>query len=207
MKRFILRYSYVHHADTGHNVKTRATRNDILYNRITDEDDGRSSYNIDISNGGRSYIIGNVIQQSSRTENSTLVSYGAEGMEGRRNELYFVNNTVVNDRHAGNFLLVHDGKVRRAKLINNLFVGTASFSQAAGWKIRNNLVTTKKVEFVNPDDFDYRLRDSSSAVNAGVNPGSGGGVSLRPRRQYEHPADSTLRQRVGKLDLGAFERF
>src|SRR5262249_19191821 len=51
---FTLQFSYVHHAREGHNVKTRARTNFILYNRIMDEMTGTSSYALDIPNGGRS---------------------------------------------------------------------------------------------------------------------------------------------------------
>jgi len=32
----------------------------VLYNRIMDEADGNSSYAVDIPNGGRAYLIGNL---------------------------------------------------------------------------------------------------------------------------------------------------
>ena len=72
--KFTLRYSYSHHAKTGHNVKSRAKENYILYNRIMDENNGTSSYDIDLPNGGLSFIIGNLIQQGPNTDNSTIVS-------------------------------------------------------------------------------------------------------------------------------------
>ena len=71
-----LRYNYIHHAKIGHNVKTRARRNYIVYNRIMDEDSGTSSYAIDVSNGGITYIMGNLIQQCPHTDNWTIVAYG-----------------------------------------------------------------------------------------------------------------------------------
>ena len=40
----IFRFNYSHHADIGHNLKTRAAVNYILYNRLIDEAEGRSSY-------------------------------------------------------------------------------------------------------------------------------------------------------------------
>jgi hypothetical protein len=43
-ERFTLRYTYTHHARIGHNVKTRARENYILYNRIMDESGGSASY-------------------------------------------------------------------------------------------------------------------------------------------------------------------
>ena len=62
VKKFTIRFSYVHHAQVGHNVKSRARETLVLYNRIMDEADGNSSYAVDIPNGGRAYLIGNLIQ-------------------------------------------------------------------------------------------------------------------------------------------------
>jgi hypothetical protein len=50
-------------ANTGHEVKSRAQVNYILYNRLADEATGNASYGVDISNGGLTYIVGNVIQK------------------------------------------------------------------------------------------------------------------------------------------------
>src|SRR6185437_8328884 len=47
----------------GHHIKTRADNDYILYNRILDFAEGTASYSIDMSNGGRGYIIGNVIEK------------------------------------------------------------------------------------------------------------------------------------------------
>ena len=76
--RFTLRFSYSHDAISGHLVKSRALQNFILYNRLTGES-GTSSYELDLPNGGLSYVIGNVIEQGPLTENSTIVEYGLEG--------------------------------------------------------------------------------------------------------------------------------
>ncbi|HEX19619.1 MAG TPA: hypothetical protein ENG78_02200, partial [Acidiferrobacteraceae bacterium] len=62
-EKFILRYSYSHHAKIGHNVKSRAKNNYILYNLIMDGREGQSSYGIDIPEGGHTYIVGNIVQQ------------------------------------------------------------------------------------------------------------------------------------------------
>jgi pectate lyase len=53
IRSFTLQFSYSHHATIGHNVKSRAATNYILYNRLMDEKDGRSSYAIDLPEGGR----------------------------------------------------------------------------------------------------------------------------------------------------------
>ena len=70
--------SYLWGADVGHELKSRAATNTIIGNRIADGD-ATASYSIDLPNGGRSLIAGNVIIQGPSSENSTLISYGAEG--------------------------------------------------------------------------------------------------------------------------------
>jgi hypothetical protein len=92
VRSFVLRASYVHHAVVGHNVKSRAIKNFITYNRIMDERDGRASYAIDLPDGGLAFVIGNLIQQGPANENRTVVAYGAEGYKNPLNELYFVSN-------------------------------------------------------------------------------------------------------------------
>lgn len=71
--------SWLFDADTGHELKSRAATNTIIANRISDGD-ATASYSIDLPNGGRSLVAGNVVVQGPRSENSALVSYGAEGL-------------------------------------------------------------------------------------------------------------------------------
>ena len=203
VRSFTLRFSYVHHALVGHNVKSRALRNHITYNRIMDENDGRSSYSIDLPNGGLSFVIGNVIQQGPATENSGIVSYGAEGLKHPLNELYFVNNTVVNDRPAGGrFLFVRAG-TDAARIVNNVFSGRGDVLSGPG-ELSNNVVSAKTA-FVDPAGFDYRLKAGAAAIGRGVNPGSAYGFELRPTAEYAHKAKTGTRSSSGKLDLGALE--
>ena len=202
-RSFTLRFSYVHHALVGHDVKSRALRNHILYNRIMDEKDGRSSYALEFPNGGLAFVIGNVIQQGPETENSTIVSYGAEGLKNPLNELYFVNNTVVNDRPAGGrFVFVRDGTVT-ARIVNNVFSGRGDVLGGPG-ELRGN-VTVARTVFVNPAAFDYRLRAGAPAIGHGIEPGSAHGSELRPTMEYAHKAGSRARSNSVKLDAGALE--
>ena len=202
-RSFTLSYSYVHHAIVGHNVKSRALRNEITYNRIMDENDGRSSYDIDLPNGGLSFVIGNVIHKGPESQNATVVSYGAEGLKHPLNALYFVNNTVVNDRPAGGrFLFVKAGS-DAVRIVNNVFSGRGDVLSGPG-ELRNNVVAAKSV-FVDPKDFDYRLRAGAAAIGHGVDPGSANGLELRPTAEYAHKAQKRPRNSSGKLDAGALE--
>lgn len=202
-KRFVLKYSYSHHARIGHNVKSRAQRNEILYNRIMDEEFGNSSYAIDLPNGGLSFIIGNEIQQGQNTDNSTVVSYGAERLTNPVNALYFINNTVINDRkQGGRFLFVKPGAAP-VQIVNNLFIGKARIG-AQGAEMSNNVFGGKD-EVAKADQFDYRLAKGSRAINAGTDPGRAEEVSLMPEFEYRHPMSSEPRKKRGGIDVGAHE--
>ena len=203
VRSFTLRFSYVHHALVGHNVKSRARRNTVTYNRIMDENDGRSSYAVEFPNGGLAFVIGNIIQKGPETENSTAVSYGAEGLRHPLNELYFVNNTVVNDLPGGGrFLFVRAG-AEPARVVNNVFSGRGDVLSGPG-ELRNNVVTAR-TDFVDPADFDYRLKAGAAAIGRGVDPGSAQGFELRPTAEYAHKAGKRPRDTSGKLDAGALE--
>jgi hypothetical protein len=201
IRSFTLRFSYVHHAIAGHNVKTRARTNFILYNRIMDESAGRSSYAIDIPNGGRSYLIGNLVQKGPRAENSSVIAYAAEGASNEWQELYVVNNTIVSNFGRGRFLSIAGSP--RALVINNIFVGrgvTVPGISTAG----PNLISRDPL-FQDEATFDYRLKRDSPAIDAGRNPGTASGFDLAPQSQYVHPLGYQTRNVIGAIDLGAYE--
>jgi hypothetical protein len=203
-KRFTLRYSYSHLARVGHNVKSRAQENLILYNRIMDEALGTASYAIDLPNGGLSFIIGNEIQQGPNTENSTIVSYGAEGLNNAESNLYFVNNTVVNDRpQGGRFLFVKPGS-STVRIVNNLFIGKAQI-EAATAQMANNVFDESGREILDREHYNYHLRRGAKAINGGSAPGGVGNFSLTPEFEYLHPLQRQPRAAVGAIDVGAHE--
>jgi len=204
-QRFTLRYSYSHHANEGHTVKSRAQENYILHNRIMDESDGNASYIIDIPDGGRTFIVGNLIQQGPLAENSTIVAYGAESGSNGLLDLYVVNNTFVNDRGSGAFLDVRGGT--SGKIVNNIFVGGGSVpSGSSTLAVTTNLKSASTAGLVDRGNFDYRLTASSPARDAGIDPGSSAnGLSLSPTSQYVHPTNREDRPVAGTIDIGAYE--
>ncbi|HKW94431.1 MAG TPA: right-handed parallel beta-helix repeat-containing protein [Methylomirabilota bacterium] len=201
--RFTLRFSYIHHARVGHNVKSRARENFIEYNRIMDEVDGNSSYAVDVPNGGIAYLIGNLVQHGPRAENSTIVSYGAEGLTYPENQLYVVNNTIVNDRsQGGTFIRISGGPSVRL-IVNNIFAGPGTVVSVPS-DLSHNLVSSQP-GLRDRARFDYRLDPRSPAINAGIDPGSANGVRLAPTAQYVHKAGGEPRPTVGAPDIGAYE--
>ena len=204
--KFTLRYSYTHRAHVGHTVKSRSKETHILYNRITGED-GDTSYEINVPNAGRTFIIGNLIEQGPLTENSTIILYGEDGVpaDGRANEIYIVNNTFVNDRPGGGtFVSLVGGPTSR--IVNNIFAGPGTKPTASASVTNNlNVDPISSAGLVNAAGFDYHLTVGSPARNAGIDPGSAASFSLTPTSQYLHPINRQDRPVDGMIDIGAYE--
>lgn len=203
---FVMRGSYSHDSVVGHLVKSRARENWLIANRLTSEQ-GTTSYEVDLPNGGTSVLVGNMIEQGPNGQNTTVVSYGAEGIPGtHRDDLYVVNNTMLNDRGSGVFVSVASGVQTAAKLRNNLFRGGASLVAVGKVDMVSNLPTQHDL-FVDAGGFDYHLKSTSAeAIDQGVDPGTtADGGSLTPALQYVHPTHTEARPVAGALDYGAFE--
>jgi hypothetical protein len=205
------RYSYSHDANIGHDLKSRAMTNTIVYNRFSSTNpgekgstaSGQPSYEIDLPNAGTSYVIGNVIQQPAANQNPAIVAYGEEGASNPAQDLYFVNNTVINDFNGGTFLFV-SGKVSTPALIqNNLFVGNGTLTGQASAVLKNNYRTFEPSLV---DRATGRWEGFASALvnGAGTAPGkSPEGVALAPTGQYKGVAAGEDRPAAGALDVGA----
>lgn len=203
--KLVFQYNYSHHAKIGHLLKSRAAENWVLYNRLTGED-GTDSYEIDLPNGGRSFIIGNLIQQGPNTDNSSIISYRREGADPANpsTELFIVNNTFVNDRpNGGTFFNIDPGVTEPVVVRNNIIVGPGTVITQGNAVLASNFQGDPM--FVNQAAFDYHLKAGSPCADAGEAPGMGAGVDLTPKVHYVHPASSTGRMIVGKIDIGAYE--
>lgn len=200
--RFTLRNSYVHDASIGHNVKSRALENYILYNRITDERNG-SSYLIDLPNGGNSYLVGNLLRKNAEADGPVMIAYASEhNRENPRQGLYVASNTGVDDYAGGMF--VKNFSVAPAQLFNNLLVGEIQALTGPGEE-KNDLIL-EDARFKNRQAFDYRLLPGSAAIDQGFDPGKApNGFVLRPEFQYVHPLGIEPRKRIRALDAGAYE--
>lgn len=205
IKRFTLTGSYSHHANVGQLVKSRAQESYILYNRLTDET-GRASYEIDLPSGGIAYVIGNIIQQSPNAINGHFISFGVEGYKWDKNELFLINNTLIDNRPAnGRFLLLKPGP-GHVTAINNLTYGPDTLNPAdrpggpppntaqLPGTYQNNL-RARLDDFTHPENYDYTLKASSKLRNAAVNPENLKKLKFLPRRQYVHPMKTIELQR------------
>jgi Right handed beta helix region len=224
VRSFTLRNSYVHDGAIGHNVKSRARVNRILYNRLMDRRNGSSSYIVDLPNGGTAYLIGNVMQQSRFTDNWSIINF-ASVEKSPDDRLYLVNNTMVSERDTAVF--VQNRGIGKALLVNNILVGkgkplsgpgrlvrnliaASTRSGAPKWvqvgqgKLAGNLVA-ERAGLREPRSFDYRLVKGSPAIDAGAEPKPVDGEKLAPKFEYRNPLKVVPRKRVGKLDIGAYE--
>jgi len=184
---FVLRQSYVHDGAFGHLVKSRARQNDICYNFINDTDRGRSSYELEFPDGGIAYVIGNIVQQGPLTENRTLISFGAEGYRWTRQELYLINNTLIDGHPYGTFLVSRSG-ADAVWAVNNLLVGDSPLPAGIDKLIANHKVGRADLPLAQESDF--RLARTSELIGKAVEPGMANGVPLRPQLEYVHPLQS-----------------
>jgi len=186
--KFTLRFSYVHHARVGHQVKSRAEENVISFNRLMDGRTGTSSYIIDLPNPGKAYIVGNELQQGPNAENWAMV-HSAQ-------ELNLVNNTFVNDRGSGVFVSMSGGS-QASVLQNNIFAGRGEI-EAPGAVRRSNLMSDD-VEFVERKAQNFRLIATSAAIGAGTTPDP----EVEVPWEYVHVADREERKDREPIDIGA----
>jgi hypothetical protein len=205
--------NWTHNVVTGHLLKSRAEYNWISTNRITEETSGNASIDIDLPAGGESYVMGNIIEKSSTSENNTsMLSYGEEPGNGLNptQALYVTYNTFVNDSGSTSTLAVRVTGTVSGVLKNNLYVtGGSSGTLISGGSLTasNNLVTNSP-SFVNRSSYDYRLSSSfTAAIDAGVVLGSSPtSVALTPADQYWHQVWDSTRTVAGSFpDIGAFE--
>ena len=205
----IFRFNYSHHADVGHELKSRAWVNVIEYNRLGNEVDGTASREIDLPNGGQAYLIGNVIQQGLQSENSNIVGFGMEGLSNPGpQEFYAVNNTIVNEKVNGSFFQAPTEVLFKA--YNNVLAGGGEFM--AAWpttidtlaNLRTTDITT--VGFADVASYDYRIDAGSPAHNLGFPAGlATSGYPLVALYEYVHPTGDVPRCQHATLDAGAFE--
>jgi len=199
IRKFTLRNSFSHNANVGHAVKSRAYINNILYNRLFESN---SSYAVDLSNGGDALIMGNQIYQGAETENSAMVSYGAEGLAYEQNKLRFLFNSMLNERSSGVFVKIKSGA--DAAVGNNVFSGNGKivqghaelFSNISGKSIFDSF---NQQSLIVNDGLKWQLVDAAADTKERL------GLNITPENHYVN-GRLLIRPKAGKAyDIGAYE--
>ena len=217
-RSFTIMYSYTHGAINGHNIKTRASNNYILYNSIMDLADGTSSYDIDIAQGGPTVIMGNLIEGGPNKVNHSIICYNEGSTNAPPQNLYLVNNTIVNDQTSGYFLFMPLSTNDTLTMINNIMAGPGSlFNGNPGFSVidsSHNLITSNisSAGLIDAATYNYNLTDSSPAINSGTSAGYVFAIvpvspfSLTPEEEYLNSASMQPRTISGGIiDIGAYE--
>ncbi|MGV0974705.1 MAG: hypothetical protein ACOYBO_02110 [Azonexus sp.] len=205
--KFVLRGSRFQNGYLGHLVKSRARENHVLYNMLADGAGGRASFELEFSNGGIAYVIGNVIAQSAGTDNPSVVSYGAEGPRWPVNGLYLAHNTLVNDNYTGTFLAVRAEKFPGGIdvwAINNLTVGNGDVNRPAQGRFEGNR-SAGRGELIEYGGLPLRLTNMSPLRGSVRPPGSIGAVDLLPSAEFTFPVGTRKLRVSSSLSPGAFQ--
>lgn len=203
--RFIFRYNWTRSAKTGHLLKSRSHENWILFNRITEETETEAD-NINLPNGGKTYILGNLIEQID-SANGNMIRFGVEGNKyGADSTMFLVHNTIINHRNKGAFLIVDKSITTTNVIANNLFFGQGSLPTSSVTSVGNVMRTLADIgkDLVNDASFDYHLKSGAAAIDKGVDVSAYLGGT--PLEQYIHPLQHAPRTQQGNApDSGAYE--
>jgi hypothetical protein len=156
--------SYLHDANVGHEIKSRAANTTVTNSRVFDNN-ATASYSIDTPNGGNVNISNNVIEQGPNSENNAIFAWGEEGITHSGTET-ISNNTIVNDRAGGFGVLGGPATFTNNQLWNLSNLGNASGGGNVDLASRPSL-DTSALAFINPTD------GGGSGTGGGT--GSGGG--------------------------------
>lgn len=207
IKQLIVTGSYFHHAKVGHLLKSRAAENHIRYNRLVDGEGGNASYELEFPAGGIAYVVGNVIEQAPGTGNPHLIAFGAEGYKWPRNELYLVNNTLIDRRASEGVFLRVKPNAQVIAAGNNLLLGKGKLDTAGPGDYQNNFnVDSSQFAMAPPEP--YHLKASSRLVGKMIDPATANGFNLSPGFEFSSPrgmkpVSSKSRQPGAVQTLGA----
>lgn len=179
--------SRFHGGHIGHLIKSRARQTSLRYNLIYDGAGGKASYEVDLPNGGDALLVGNIIGQSSETDNPVVIAYGAEGDAWPNSRLRLAHNTLLSDNLIGAWFL----RVWKENLpegtevtgINNLTVGLGLFTLSAPGEFSGNFPLLPGA--LAGDILDFSL-PADSLLRGWVDP-IAEGDPLRPTAEFTLP--------------------
>jgi hypothetical protein len=124
--------SSFHDAVVGHQIKSRADTTVIRDSHIYDGATGTGSYSIDLPNGGRAVLTGNLIEQGAASQNPVIVAFGEEGNVHPNSRLEMSGNTISNELVSVSTRLVWNATGTTAELTGNQVFGLSAGQYANG---------------------------------------------------------------------------
>lgn len=116
---------------TGHHIKSRALRTEIVENSIMDGGAGTASYEVDIPDGGSLILRNNTIEKGPNAGNQTAVSIGEESNTNPTTDVQIGHNTFINDSSA-RATFVRNKTPTHAQLTNNVTHGQVKLLTGPG---------------------------------------------------------------------------
>ena len=116
----------------AHGVKSRAERT-IIENSIIASLEGLDSRLIDIPDGGRAYILNNLLVEGPNTVNWQIASFGVERKAYQLNSLRVENNMIITDREGGSELILINRAMPTPVVRKNIVVGQIRYN----WPVDN----------------------------------------------------------------------
>ncbi len=131
--------SYVHHANLGHEIKSRAAQTTINDTRIVDGPTATASYSVDLPNGGAATITGSQIEQGPNSQNPAMISFGEEGSVIGNSSLLVQTTLLENDLTAHTPVGVVNDTSVAVDLTNDQTYGLTDAELASGPASLNNV--------------------------------------------------------------------
>ena len=200
--------SRFHQGFEGHLIKSRAKVSRIAYNLIYDGEGGGASYEIDLPNGGDAVLVGNLIGQSSSTQNPVLVSYGAEGKVWDRNRLLLSHNTLTSDYPLAWFLRAWPEKLTpdtTIRAVNNLTVGAGVFTLGAPGDFNGNWPAVAGM-LQAPAALGFELKPGSVLRGRASDPRTLAGDEAVPVAEFRLPIGKRALKAPSDWSPGALQR-
>ncbi|HEY0206352.1 MAG TPA: right-handed parallel beta-helix repeat-containing protein, partial [Acetobacteraceae bacterium] len=162
IQQLTIRDSRFSDAVVGHEIKSRAYNTLITGNVISEGSSGNGSYSIDLPNGGKGVVTGNLIVKGPQTENQNIIHFGGESIPYAGSSLLVQGNQITNDRP--NAVGVLNQTSLTVSITGNSFTGLDPARIAAGpARIGGN---------IDSPDADGTGTALPDAVLSGIVPGS-----------------------------------
>lgn len=188
--RLTISGSRFHQGWEGHLIKSRARVNDIRYNLIFDGWQGAASYEIDLPNGGLTWLVGNIIGQGPGASNRALVAYGSDGQAWPGSALYMSHNTLLGGGSwPVRYVRIFEDRLPPGTplfMVNNVATGLGFLETLMPGTLKGNVRTLGRWLRA-PAMLDFALPDDSPLRRQAADVSQVGGQDLRPMAEFTLP--------------------